>query len=212
MFDLDGTLVESRYAISSAVNVTLGRFKLPQLGVAFVQSTIGRPVREVFAKSSQNPDLVDSMVQSFREELAVNGHKLTTVIPGVLQTLEVIRSYGIVMAIASNKPSELSNIVLSQLGLRDFFSYITGPDLVQPKPSSDMLVNIAETLKTKVFAMVGDTEDDIRCAKNYGVKGLLYCGDKQPFTFDSQDLFPIVFRNFHELPELINSIERGSNV
>jgi phosphoglycolate phosphatase len=211
-FDLDGTLIDSARAISSAVNFTIKKFDFEPLDSNFIESTIGRPIQEVFAKVNHDNDLIESMVVRFREELALNGHKLTSLMPGVLRTLEILQKDGYLMCIASNKPSTLSKVMLSQMGIDKYFELVVGPDITKPKPHPEMLSEIAAFTKTEIIAMIGDTADDIECANKFGVAGLLYSRESNATLTLKEHSPAIIFNDFGELPVHIQSLDRGFNV
>jgi len=211
-FDLDGTLIESKDAIANAVEQTLKVFKLAPIDQTFVKESIGRPIREVFMTVSEDASLLDKLVSNFRAELAQNGHEFTRIMPGVVESLDVLKREGYILSIASNKPSSLSIIILEQLGLLKFFKFIAGPDLAKEKPSSEMLEKIVVQSNCKLVTLVGDTQDDLLCANNYGVDGIFYNFEKKspPNSFPANLSF-IEIDHFDHLPRAIKTLKGEKN-
>lgn len=206
IFDLDGTLIESKFAIAKAVNLTLVKYSHPELDSEFIHSTIGRPVTELFECATQNRDELEMLVNEFRTELATNGHKLTSVMPSVREALDALEIRGYQLAVASNKPSSLSKIVLEKLDLVNYFQFIVGPDMAKPKPSSDMLKAVSNELKSNLVAMIGDTKDDAVCALEYGIMSFTYDPHKSAQQNWNGEALSTLFEDYAELPSLISSI------
>src|SRR6185312_8187131 len=133
IFDLDGTLIDSREDLIQSVNAMLRHAKRPELpgdmiagyvgdGVAMlVRRSLGDPKDEVFLQQC-----LDYFLAYYRE------HKLdhTSVYDGVMDALNVIRSSanGIsrTMAVLSNKPVNPCRAIIDALGLGKFFVHVYG--------------------------------------------------------------------------------------
>jgi phosphoglycolate phosphatase len=204
-FDLDGTLIESKYAIAKSFNSILTKYSFKEMLDQEIYSSIGRPIEEVFERVTDDRQKLQEMVKDFRIELGENGHESTTIIANVIDALKYLREMNYKLAIVSNKPTNLSGKILEQLRLLHFFDFIAGPDLADPKPSGEMLRLCSEYLNSEIVCMVGDTEDDIRCAENFGIIGLLY--DHLASITLSDTMKHYRFNNFLDLPLLIKSIQ-----
>jgi phosphoglycolate phosphatase len=204
-FDLDGTLIESKYAIAKSFNKILTNYSFQEMPVQEIYSSIGRPIEEIFERVTDDRQKLQEMVQDFRIELGANGHKSTTIITNVIDVLKYFTQMNYKLAIVSNKPTSLSGKVLDQLELLHFFDFIAGPDLADPKPSGEMLRLCSEYFNSEIACMVGDTEDDIRCAGNFGIPGLLFDHSDSKTLPDTIKYY--TFNNFLDLPLLITSIQ-----
>jgi HAD superfamily hydrolase (TIGR01549 family) len=204
-FDLDGTLIESKYAIAKSFNAILTKYSFKEMLDQEIYSSIGRPIEEVFERVTDDRQKLQEMVKDFRIELGDNGHKSTTIIANAIDALKYLREMNYKLAIVSNKPTNLSSKVLAQLRLLHFFDFIAGPDLAQPKPSGEMLRLCSEYFNSEIVCMVGDTEDDIRCAENFGIIGLLY--DHLDSITLPGTMKHYKFNNYLDLPLLITSIQ-----
>lgn len=204
-FDLDGTLIESKYAIAKSFNKILTNYSFKEMSDQEIYSSIGRPIEEIFERVTDDRQKLQEMVKDFRIELGANGHENTTVNTNVIDALKYFSEMNYKLAIVSNKPTNLSGKVLDQLGLLHFFDFIAGPDLADPKPSGEMLRLCSEYFNSEIVCMVGDTEDDIRCAGNFGIPGLLY--DHSDSITLPDTIKHYKFNNFLDLPLLITSIQ-----
>jgi phosphoglycolate phosphatase len=204
-FDLDGTLIESKHAIAKSLNQVLKNNSLKEIADQEIHKSIGRPIEEIFERICNDHRQINEMANDFRIDLGENGHKSTTIISNAKEALTSLREMNYSLAIVSNKPSSLSTKVLQQLHLLDFFNFIIGPDLANPKPSGEMLQMCSEYFNSEIVCMVGDTEDDIKCAENFGTIGLLY--DQTGSQTLSDSISYHKFNNFLDLPLLIKSIQ-----
>lgn len=174
IFDLDGTLVDSSKDIASAVNFVRAKFSLAPLTVTQVVAAVGHGVAELMSAtipenvSATKEELKDMIIDYYSKNLVVE----TVTYPGIRPLIEELcLNYD--LAIASNKPLELSRRALHELGLHNAFLKITGPETTGAgKPDTGMLRDIAEHFgnKPEEMVMVGDSPVDIEAAKNFGCR------------------------------------------
>ena len=109
VFDLDGTLIDSREDIAGAVNLLRARFGLAPLPTETVVSFVGNGIRKLVERAfeQEDPALVEKakeqIVDCYRETLVVK----TTLYPGVADGLRILKTAGFKLAIATNKPHVL---------------------------------------------------------------------------------------------------------
>ena len=181
IFDLDGTLIDSRLDLIHSVNAMLRHFHRPELpgdvvasyvgdgAPTLVRRALGDPTDEPFFKRA-----LEFFLSYYRE------HKLdhTTVYDGIPQALEKIQSNGGMrkMAVLSNKPVNPSRAIVDGLGLSRFFVRVYGGNSFETKKPDPL--GIKTILKeTGVAAgdamMVGDSYIDVLTGRN---AGLATCG------------------------------------
>ncbi len=173
VFDLDGTLIDSRRDITTAINRTRQGYGLPPLTLEHVVTMVGEGAR-VLIERAMGPDVPPDRID---EALAVYlGHYRqvcldeTRPYPGIEEMLEALATV-YPMALLSNKGEELSRIVLRGLGLDRWFGEILGGDsLPTRKPDPSGLRLLAERLGVppESLLMVGDTRIDAETAHNTG--------------------------------------------
>src|SRR5258707_14771279 len=127
LFDLDGTLIDSKRDLVQSVNATLrelGRAELPEdLVASYVGS--GAPVLINRALGgTASPDQQQRALQFFLAHYADHKLDFTREYPGVRETLKKLR--GVPMAVLTNKPVNISVRILEGLGLAEFFRAIYG--------------------------------------------------------------------------------------
>lgn len=189
IFDLDGTLIDSRLDLAHAVNATradAGRGPLPHEQIfSFVGN--GAPI---LIKRAMGPEATDEEVgralEFFLDYYRHHALDYTVLYPGVLESLERLHFAGARLAVLTNKPVRISHRIMEGLGVSSLFFRIYGGNSFEHKKPHRIGI---DTLRTEVEAppeetwMVGDSYVDVQTARNAGVAS---CGVKygfQPETF-----------------------------
>ncbi|MEX2618349.1 MAG: phosphoglycolate phosphatase [Alphaproteobacteria bacterium] len=176
VFDLDGTLVHSAPDLHAALNRTLNDAGRPDVTLEQVTRMIGDGVAALVARGFEAsggpaPD-PDDAVSRFREYYSRDTVTLTTLYPGVLETLERLRETGHQMAVCTNKPAEPAMAVLDAFGLSGYFSAVTGGDtFAMRKPSPGHLLGTIAMMQAdpEHAVMIGDSQNDVQVALNAAV-------------------------------------------
>lgn len=178
LFDLDGTLVDSRADLTKAINLMLSELGRAQLPDARVVSFVGEGARllvERALRSTQKSEPAGSEIERalrlfqhhYREHLLDE----TTIYPEVEETLERLAS--IPKAIVTNKPYQFTIALLAGIGLGKYFAAVLGGDsLPERKPSPQMLLEAARRCSAEPARslMVGDTRVDVEAGKAAGME------------------------------------------
>ena len=195
VFDLDGTLIDSRQDLTNSVNAMLAHYGKMTLSGDIVASYIGDGagvlVRRALAHAHVIADEPDPHEDEFVEEALeyfiayYKVHKLdfTTVYPGVMESLDAIRRMHPVlpMAVLTNKPVHPSRAICGQLGLEPyFFSNYGGNSFSSKKPDPEgLLTLIAEgsaiagrPIAARETVMIGDSHVDVATARACGAVSL----------------------------------------
>jgi phosphoglycolate phosphatase len=188
VFDLDGTLIDSRQDLCNSVNATLANFGLPELTDAVIAGFIGDGAAMLIRRALAVPgELAGDLEEDFFQEAFAffltyyREHKLdfTTVYPGVMASLESLRYLpnGEVrqMAVLTNKPVGPAEAICEGLGLNPYFFRVYGGDsFAIKKPDPMGLVALMEEagVGPTETLMIGDSEVDIQTARNAGVWSL----------------------------------------
>jgi len=177
IFDLDGTLIDSRLDLIQSVNAMLQHFKHPELPGEVVASYVGDGAPMLVRRALGDPEdehffkeALEFFLSYYRE------HKLdhTRVYDGIPQALKHIQSNGTArqMAVLSNKPVHPSRAIVEALGLADFFVQVYGGNSFATKKPDPLGVNtlLMETSTTPEQAMiVGDSSIDVLTGRNAGI-------------------------------------------
>ena len=179
VFDLDGTLIDSVPDIAAALNRCLaaeGRTPLTEDGVA---KLVGGGARELVARAlgdaTQEAD-VDRVHADFLAHYDAEPVTRTRLYPGARELLIELRDAGLPLAICTNKPQHLTDLILGRLDLAAFFAVVWGAAPGQPlKPDAACLRSVYTTLGTDPAAtiMVGDSHTDVDAARAAGCPSIL---------------------------------------
>ncbi len=179
LFDLDGTLVETRKDIATAINLALGGRGLPVLSVDRVARHVGHGARVLVTRcleeagvASPAPDDIESLHSAFHEHYLAHLLDTTFVYPGIPGVCEGIARAGGRMAIVTNKPIEAAKRILIGLGLSSYFPVVLGGDsLPQRKPDPAPLLRAIASLGADAdrALMIGDSQVDIDAARAAGI-------------------------------------------
>jgi len=176
IFDLDGTLADSRLDVANAIRhalVQLGRNPLPHEEIyRFVGNGIQRSIEHMLG--SQAPDLVERAIQLYRQHYGQHLLDHTVLYPHVKETLNVFRHKK--KAIISNKRQEPSVAILKGLGISHHFNIILGGDQVEEKkPAPEAVFRVADQLGVapSEAIIIGDSPEDIQAGR---AAGLITCG------------------------------------
>lgn len=174
VFDLDGTLIDSKTDLANSVNHSLSAFGLPALPHPVIFSYIGDGATMLIRRaagedgSGMLPGILDRFLAHYREHLL----DTTVPYPGVVESL---RSWSEVfpMTVLTNKPLDMTRSILAGLGLDRFFTEVVGGDsLGSKKPDPEGLLHIMKARGTSPgeTLMVGDSRNDVLAGKNAGAK------------------------------------------
>jgi phosphoglycolate phosphatase len=177
LFDLDGTLIDSKADITLALNFVLARMKLPQLEESLIADFVGEGVQKLVERSLRaatghepEGETVQKGMDLFREEYEVHLLDRTCLFPHVKEGLD--RLPWAKFAVVSNKPEKFSRRILEGLGVGNRFCIILGGDSTpKRKPDPESLYLAMDVCKTPASetAMVGDSPVDIQAGKAAGV-------------------------------------------
>ena len=197
VFDLDGTLIDSRVDLCNSVNAMLSRYGKPSLAEATIAGYIGDGaltlVRRALAHAHLIADEPDPHDDVFVMEALVwfigfyRVHKLdfTYVYPGVMEALRTIRKRhpNLPMAVLTNKPVDPSRAICDHFDLtRFFFANYGGNSFSTKKPDPEGLLRIfaeasaaapdAPPIEPAQTVMIGDSHIDVETARACGARSL----------------------------------------
>ena len=173
VFDLDGTLIDSRQDITTAVNRMREELGLPPLQLEQVVTMVGEGARKLVERAL-GPDFsweeIDRALGRYLVYYWEVCLETTRAYPGVPEMLASLgRHYP--LALLSNKGEALSRKVLEGLGLAGHFREILGGDSLptrKPDPAGLRLLARKLGIPVRRLLLVGDTWVDAETAKNAG--------------------------------------------
>jgi len=172
IFDLDGTLADTRADLTAAVNHALERLTVPPLSMEQVCRYVGDGVHTLLSRAlgSNHVEVLEAGVGFFREYYAAHLLDQTRLYPGVQETLELFREKR--QAIVTNKPLAFTMRILEGLGIERYFEMVLGGDSTanrKPHPEPAWKVLSTTGVENRLAAMVGDSPTDIEMAKQAGI-------------------------------------------
>jgi len=195
IFDLDGTLVDSRLDLANSVNAMLRHYKKPELPNEVIGSYIGNGAPMLVRRSLGDPD-DESFVQEallyfmgyYRE------HKLDTtyVYDGIFHSLDAIvasrnGNSAVKMAVLSNKPVVPSRGIVESLGLGKYFFQVYGGNSFhtkKPDPAGVAALLEEAGARAEETAIIGDSDVDVITARNAGIYSVGVTYGLAPHTLD----------------------------
>lgn len=212
VFDLDGTLIDSRADLTQSVNAMLRHFHRHELPEDVIGSYIGDGAGMLVRRALGDPDdaaLVDAGVDYFLSYY--REHKLdnTYVYPGVLPLLQALREQAQppLLAVLTNKPIGPSLAICEALGLAEGMFRIYGGDSFQTKkPDAFGLETLLREAQAEPHqaVMIGDSDVDILTAQNAGTFSIGCSYGLSPHTLEivppdvlvhtPQDMLPLLAR------------------
>lgn len=174
IFDLDGTLVDTKNVILNAFNHTLKEMSKETVTMEEISDKFGLGVKGVlkYLFKSKNPELIEKTFNSFREYWEDNFAIESKLFPGVIEILEHYKNKE--TYIMSNGIKSVIEKMLGQFGIDKYFEQvITGDDEDCIKPSScpiDKAISIYDLSDKGKSLIVGDMDIDIQAGKKAGIK------------------------------------------
>jgi phosphoglycolate phosphatase len=195
IFDLDGTLIDSKLDLAHAVNAMRAHMGLGPLEFDLIYSYVGNGA-PVLIRRALGPAASEAEVERALEYFLVwyGDHKLdnTCLYPGVRGALDRLRTAGIALAVLTNKPVRISRAIVNGLGVGGcFFRVYGGNSFPEKKPNPigvDTLMEESGAERSHTL-VVGDSGVDVRTARNAGVPvyGVTYGFAAESFETDPPD-------------------------
>jgi len=175
LFDLDGTLVDSRADLATAVNLVRADFGLAALPVAQITCYVGNGVKKLLQRAlTDAPDTDLALAQArMREHYLAHVLDETVPYPGVVEGLAQLAAGGFALGVVTNKPEEPARRICAALGLAPPLTTIVGGDTCptlkpSPEPVHFALAQLGATTAGAWF--VGDNYTDLQAGAAAGLR------------------------------------------
>lgn len=175
IFDLDGTLIDSRYDLTDAVNYAIAPLNRPQLSYDDLPALLGSGLKYLLEEVANTKDEVEleTARQRFYEYYKANFASKTRPYDGVMETLKQLQTEH-QLAIYSNKPQYFTTKVADALELTPYFDLVQGaaPEAYPLKPHPAGVERILKKLNVAAqrSMMIGDSTHDMEAARAAGIK------------------------------------------
>jgi len=189
IFDLDGTLIDSRQDLATGINLMRRHYGLGPLPVETVAGFVGEGVRNLVSRSLQDAPSnlrestmpgqaavdLDEAVRVNKEFYRQHIHDETTLYPGVREGLERLAAAGHALALLTNKPAAATHDILRHFNMDALFASVIGGDSGVPlKPNPEAVHAILRAVggERADTWMVGDNHTDIAAAHRAGIHSI----------------------------------------
>lgn len=206
IFDLDGTLIDSRADLTAAINCMRQSYALEPLAQDTVTCFVGDGVRKLVERALRDaPGQADTDQALARMQDSYKQHLLdqTTLYPGVIEVLEGLRERGYVLALVTNKPAAPARAICRHFGIEALFSVIAGGDTcsnLKPHPEPIFLCLRSTNTTPDGSWIVGDNHTDLAAGRRAGLRRC-YC--KYGFGVLREETFEA---SVESLPQFLDAV------
>lgn len=174
IFDLDGTILDTLEDLCDSVNYALDRLGFPKRTLVEVRNFLGNGIRklvECALPQGSDEKCVEEMLAIHREYYSVHCADKTKPYEGIKEMLGELKERGIKLAVLSNKPDYAVKILCEDYFPNVFDAAYGFREGIERKPSPEAVEGLLEELGVprEKAVYVGDSEVDVRTAKNAGL-------------------------------------------
>ena len=213
IFDLDGTLADTAPDLLGATNAVLAARGRPQLDLDHLRHMVGFGAVALITQAMEAsgtpvaegdmPPLIEIFLDHYRGHIADG----TRLFPQVAETLETLKADGARLGVLTNKPQELTDLLLPRLGLETLFAAVYGAGkkpYTKPDPRIFHDV-VAELGNSGSAVMIGDSVTDLNTARAAGAPCILMSYGFTPVPAAELGA-DVVLDEFAQLPEALRSL------
>jgi phosphoglycolate phosphatase len=169
VFDLDGTLVDSFDDISAAFCRSFHVIGVEPPHAEVVRRSIGKPLRDMYAPWVA-AETIDALIVEYRRDYSERCAERTRPYPGIVDLLDVLRTRGHALAVATTKTTWMACTVLGRLGIEDRLDHVQGTDGFAHKPAPDVITHALAGLGRPGAWMIGDAVTDVVAGRAAGLR------------------------------------------
>lgn len=174
LFDLDGTLTDSREGVINSVKLVLGHYGIAVPDGDGENRFIGPPLRESFRESGVPEGEIENAMKIYRSRYFSVGKYECRIYRGIESLLARLYEEGYGLYVATSKPEGISVEILQHFGLARYFSRIAGASLDGRIDTKDQVIThlfeeIGKDRPKENAVMIGDTAFDVLGAKRHGI-------------------------------------------
>lgn len=177
LFDLDGTLTDSREGICKCVQYALSKMGIEEPDLEKLEKFIGPPLRDSFMEYyNMSAEEAEQATATYRERYSTVGMFENEVYPGIPELLRDLKKKDKYVAIASSKPTVYVDEILKHFEIRDYFDLVVGSELDGSRDKKEDVLNYTLTqmfpegeIEYEEVVMIGDRKFDIEAAHTLGV-------------------------------------------
>jgi len=182
IFDLDGTLVDTAPDLLNALNAVLAAEGRRAVDHADLRHLVGFGARVMMAQAfvmtggPADPARIAGLIDGFLDHYRAHIADFSRPFPGVVRTLDVLKEEGARLGVLTNKPQEMSDLLLAALGLTHYFAAVFGQGKrPYTKPDARIFADVVGEVGGAGLGalMIGDSLTDVETARAAGVPVIL---------------------------------------
>lgn len=211
LFDLDGTLADSRPGIIAGIQHSLAEAGLPVPPAEDLLWCVGPPLMETFKKlvGPDAPHLFEPAIRKYRERYSTTGIFDCEIYQGVESVLAEFQGLGDTLHVATSKAEIYAKRIVEHFGLDRYFASVNGSELDGTRGNkAELIAHILQqqNIVATDAVMIGDREHDMIGARKNGIPaiGALWGYGTGGELMESGAT--LCARVPHLLPELIESL------
>jgi phosphoglycolate phosphatase len=224
VFDLDGTLADTRRDLAEAVNHVLAGAGRPALPLEQVMRNVGNGAERLIAScladslrlapdgpAEPRPGEVPMLLKAFLDHYGDHCTAHTRPYPGLAPAMQKLRPRR--MAVLTNKPAKPSRRILDALGLSGFFDLmVCGDSGFGQKPDAAGLRHILATMEVAASqaAMIGDGPQDAGAARAAGTRLIGFLDGIAPREAMLRERPDAAIASMEDLPAAVAALEAGT--
>jgi len=169
IFDMDGTLLDSSYAMTCSVNHVREHLGLKPIEKEFLEFHINEPNKNIAMTFYGTKEYTATQKELFYEHYMENSHLHVKPYAGVYEFLDFLQSKKVTMSIATNASDFFAKNMLGFCNMMDYFTHIIGANNVEKsKPNPDMIEHIVNLTSIPIdeSILIGDSIKDEGAASN----------------------------------------------
>jgi len=175
IFDLDGTLIDAYSAIEKSFNFTMKKMGYPPKDPLTIRKAVGWGDNNLLKGFVNKSDLAQAL-SLYRKHHQASLLKYSHLFNNSKKILKHLKGNGYKLAVASNRPTKFSNILIRHLGIKKYFDYCLCADkLKHGKPNPEILNKITKkfSFKKKSVLYVGDMAIDAQAGRRAKIKTII---------------------------------------
>jgi len=177
LFDVDGTLLDSREPILHALNSALTEHGLDPLSDVELSPYIGPPLQAMLEMLVDERGvaraLIPDLIRDYRAAYRIVAVEMAVTYPGVADLLAGLHNH-VRLGVATSKPLTFTDPILEALGFASMFEVVAGPSLTKSESKRDTMARaiklMEDTSEVGALVMVGDRHHDIEAGIDHGAR------------------------------------------
>ena len=213
IFDLDGTLADTAPDLLGATNAVLAARGRPGVDLTSLRHMVGFGARALILQAMEAsgepiteedlPPLVEIFLSYYRDHIADG----SVLFPNVMETLAELKGQGARLAVLTNKPQELTDLLLPALGMGSTFAAVYGAGRKgYTKPDPRIFQDVVTDCGGGPGVMIGDSITDLNTARAAGAPCVLVSYGFTPVPARALG-GDAVIDDFAELPQVLRDLK-----